>query len=481
MIKTLHGRLTVIVVALFALSSVLGLLFTSSTTRAYAQEDRQRLNATLASDLARYLAEGKLLPVTDANREKGVKEIKRLMTVNPSIDVYVLNDEGMVSSASPNPGEMVRDDVMLGPIKRLLSTSAMLPIRGTDPLGGEPQVFSVAKAPGGYVYVVLGRQEGTLAQAVAGSYALRLAAGAFAGVAVFSVLSGAYIFWTLTLRMRRLVGKVDRLSTELVGTGTDAAPHGCDEIDGLDHAFDSMAVRLQSLVEALQLADAERRALVENVTHDLRTPIAGLRGYLETVLMRGEALDPAERRDHLQTATRQIDRLSRLIDGMMELARLDSARLEMHPEPFLAAELAQDVLLEFRLRAQEMGIELKLKTDDGSTMIVADIGLVQRALANLVENALRHTPSGGWVEVAAHREPDCVRVSVGDSGPGIAPEDLDRMFERGVRIGEAKDAGGGLGLAIVKRIVELHGAEVRAQSERGVGSRFCMFFPAPRK
>ena len=479
MIKTLHGRLTAIVVALFALGTVLGLLLTSSTTRAYAQEERQRLNLALASDLSHYLREASLLPVTPKNREKGVKEIKRLMSINPSIDVYLLDGSGRVVSSSADETDFQTRQVALPPIQAALGPRPPLPIRGTDPRGGERRVFSAAEAPGGFVYVVLGRQDGTIAEALAGSYTLRLAAGAFAGVAAFSVLSGGYIFWTLTIRLRRLVHKVDRLSTELVGTGTGDAAHGCDEIDGLDHAFDSMAARLRTSVDDLQQADVERRDLVANVTHDLRTPIAGLRGYLETLLMRGEALDPAERQDHLETAMRQIDRLGGLIDGLMELSRLESARLELQPEPFLAAELAQDVLQEFRLRAQAKGVELRLRTDDGQTMIAADIGLVQRALANLVENALRHTPPGGWVEVAAIREPEFVRLSVGDSGSGIAPEDLERMFERGLRLADAKDAGAGLGLAIVRRIVDLHGAEMEVQSEVGVGSRFCVFFPVP--
>ncbi|RYG38450.1 hypothetical protein EON81_03610 [bacterium] len=477
MIKTLHGRLTAIVVALFALSSVLALLLTSSTTRAYAEEERQRLNASLAADLASYLKQEKLIPVTNANMEEGMEEIKRLMTVNPSIDVYLLDGKGRIVSSSTALDDLDREAVALEPIDRYLQPSPRLPLKGDDPRGGDPQVFSASRFRGGIVYVVLGRTEGTLVDALAGSYALRAAAAMFGGVALFSIFSGGYIFWALTLRMRKLVAKVDGLSTELAGTGTGEAPHGCDEIDGLDHAFDSMAMRLRSLVEALQQADTERRDLVANVTHDLRTPIAGLRGYLETLLMRGEALDPAERKDHLETATRQIDRLSGLIDGLLELARLDSARLELHPEPFVAAELAQDVLQEFRLRAKEKGVELRLKTDDGDTMIEADIGLIQRALANLVENALRHTPSGGWIEMAATREPGVVRLSVGDSGKGIAPEDLEQVFERGVRIEDAKGGGAGLGLAIVRRIVELHGAEIRVQSEVGVGSRFCLFFP----
>jgi len=476
MIKTLHGRLTAIVVALFALSTALGMLFTSSTTRAYAMEERQRMNTRLAGDLVRYLNDKHLLPITPENHDRVVPELHRLMTVNPSIDIYLLDPRGNVLGSTVRDQDLAIRRVELRPIYKFLSQPGVFPIRGTDPHGTDDTVFSVAPTPGGFAYVVLGPINGSIGDALRSSYALRTAAGALAGVAMFSVISGGYIFWTLTRRLRALVTKVDRVSTELAGTGTDDAVHGCDEIDGLDHAFDSMAGRVRTLLTDLQQADAERRDLVENVTHDLRTPIAGLRGYLETLLMRGESLAPEERLDYLESATRAVDRLSGLIDGMLELARLESVRLEFSPEPFIAAELAQDVMQDFRLRAQSRGIDLRMEVD-GDTMIRADIALVQRALGNLVENALRHTPSGGTVTLAALRKGGRVQVSVSDTGSGISRDDLAKVFDRGVRGSEATGPGAGLGLAIVERIAVLHQAEVLVDSQPGQGATFSLVFP----
>lgn len=477
MIKTLHGRLTAIVVALFALSTVLSLLFTSSTTRAYAMEERQRMNASLAGDLVRYLNDKHLLPITPGNHDIVVPELHRLMTVNPSIDIYLLDPRGNILGSTVGNQDLAIRRVDLRPIYAFLSHPGNFPIRGTDPHGTDDTVFSVAPTAGGFAYVVLGPVNGSIGDALQSSYALRTAAGALGGVALFSVVSGGYIFWTLTRRLRALVTKVDRVSTELAGTGTDDAAHGCDEIDGLDHAFDSMAGRVRTLLSDLQRADAERRDLVENVTHDLRTPIAGLRGYLETLLMRGESLAPEERLDYLESATRSVDRLNGLIDGMLELARLESVRLEFNPEPFIAAELAQDVAQDFRLRAQSLGIDLRLEAD-GDTMIRADIALIQRALGNLVENALRHTPTAGAVTLGAIRKDGRVHLSVSDTGTGIAKDDLAKIFDRGVRGSESAGPGAGLGLAIVERIAVLHQAEIAVDSQPGQGTTFSILFPS---
>lgn len=422
------------------------------------------MNVTLAGSLVRYLTEEKLLPITPQNRSVVVPELHRLMTVNPNIDIFLLDRQGNVLGATVSDRDMEVRRVDLRPIEVFLTHPDHLPIRGTNPSGGEDIVFSVAPTPGGFAYVVLGPNGVSIGDALQSSYALRTAAGALAGVAMFSVVSGGYIFWTLTRRLRRLVTKVDKVSTELAGSGVDDAAHGCDEIDGLDHAFDSMAGRVRALLSDLQRADAERRDLVENVTHDLRTPIAGLRGYLETLQMRGEGLSPEERLDYLESATRAVDRLSGLIDGMLELARLESVRLEFRPEPFIAAELAQDLVVDFRLQAQSLNVDLRLDAE-GDTRIVADIGLVQRALGNLLENALRHTPAGGVVTLSARREGAHVLLSVTDTGPGIAPGEVETIFERGVRGPDS--AGSGLGLAIVQRIAVLHHAGIEVESAEG--------------
>jgi predicted ATPase/signal transduction histidine kinase len=219
-----------------------------------------------------------------------------------------------------------------------------------------------------------------------------------------------------------------------------------------------------------------RRELIANVSHDLRSPLASLRGYLDTLLLKEQTLSAAERRSYLSIASRQTERLQSLIDELFELARLDFQGYRIAAEPVQLGELVGDVVQKFQLAAQAKGVMLGAEASAELPFVHADIALIERAISNLIDNALAHTPAGGCVELVLWAErPTQVTVSVRDSGRGIAAEDLPRVFERFYRADKARrrSAGGsGLGLAIVKRIVELHGGQVQVESREGEGARF---------
>lgn len=212
-----------------------------------------------------------------------------------------------------------------------------------------------------------------------------------------------------------------------------------------------------------------RRDLIANVSHDLRTPLVSLRGYLEMVATRGDGLDEPQRAQYLAIALRQSERLAALIDELFELARLDYRGLTLNRERFAFDELAADVVQKFRLVAESRGVTLVAMAAPGLPFVDADLGLVERVLENLIGNALKHTPAGGTVRVAARRDGDRVVAEVCDSGPGIAAADLPHVFDRHFRgasgAGDATAGGGaGLGLAIARRIIELHGGTIAAES-----------------
>jgi signal transduction histidine kinase len=218
---------------------------------------------------------------------------------------------------------------------------------------------------------------------------------------------------------------------------------------------------------------ALRRDLIANVSHDLRTPLVALRGYLEVLLARDATLDGEQRRHYLGIALRQSEQLSRLVDDLFELAQLDFKDLALERETFDLRELASDVLQKFQLQADECSVRLVLTTEGSAARVDADLGLVERVFENLVGNALRHTPGGGEVAVRLAAGDGGVRVDVRDTGSGIAPEDLPHVFERHWRGGGARgDDGAGLGLAIARRIVELHGGSLAVESTPGLGTCF---------
>jgi hypothetical protein len=217
-----------------------------------------------------------------------------------------------------------------------------------------------------------------------------------------------------------------------------------------------------------------RRDLIANVSHDLRTPLQSMRGYLEVLAAKGDSLAAAQRRQYLNIAVRQSDRLAGLIDELFELAKLEFKGITLDRERFALAELAADVVQKFQLVAQGRNIELTVGAAPRLPFVDADLGLVERVLENLIGNALKHTPAGGHVHVQVSADDaGGVLVEVHDSGTGVAPEDLPHIFERLYRgaAGRTQSDGAGLGLAIARRIVELHGGEIGADSPPGEGTR----------
>jgi signal transduction histidine kinase len=210
---------------------------------------------------------------------------------------------------------------------------------------------------------------------------------------------------------------------------------------------------------------------VANVSHDLRTPLASLHGYLETLLMKEGKLSAQEQRNFLEIAVKQSERLGTLVAELFELAKLESHETQLHCELFSLGELVQDVAQKLQLAAEKKKIRLQTHFRADLPFVFADIRLIERVLENLIENALRYTPEGGTVTVALAREGKKVAVRVEDTGCGIPQQDLPYIFNRFYR-GEnhQRSEGAGLGLAITKRILDLHGCLIETVSAVNVGT-----------
>jgi signal transduction histidine kinase len=251
---------------------------------------------------------------------------------------------------------------------------------------------------------------------------------------------------------------------------------GDDEIQRLSQSFGSLSTRMTEQLEQLAQNDANRRDLLANISHDLRTPLASIRGYLETILLKQRSLDATEMRNYLEVATRQCDRLHRLVNDLFQLTKLEAHDVTLQREPFSIAELAQDVAQKFALKVEAQGLRLETDVAPDLPLVDGDVGLLERCLDNLIENAVRHTPSGGVLRIALQRAAQGgVTVRVADTGGGIDERDLDRIFDRfyqSDRNEAAAGGGAGLGLAITKHIVELHGSRIDVTSQVGKGTAF---------
>ena len=496
MFKTLYGKLAIVLLGLFCLIGALAIVLTLYTTRLYLQEVNQKLNRALAE----HMVSEKILIQAGRVNEGALKEIfHMLMVINPSIEIYLLDADGAILTFSAPPGKVQRQRISLDPLKRFLSGAEALPILGDDPRDiNRKKVFSVSAIPlkgpiEGYLYVILGGEEfDSVAQMLEGSYILRLSTWAVAATLLFALLAGLLLFKLLTRRLRTLASAMEAFKRGDFSEQSDfsyrpdvqpwTAQRG-DEMDELGATFNQMADRIRQQVEKLEQTDRLRRELVANVSHDLRTPLTSLQGYLETLLLKEGTLSPQEQRKYLEIATAHSEQLGKLIAELFELAKLNSHEMEPHVEPFSLGELVQDVVQKIRLVAEKKQIRLQANFRADLPFVSADIQLIERVLENLIENSIRHTEEGDAITVALIPGNEKIMAQVTDTGCGIPPEDLPYIFDRFYRVGkrhEARSTGAGLGLAIAKRILELHGSSIEAQSTVGVGTTFIFHLPAAK-
>jgi two-component system phosphate regulon sensor histidine kinase PhoR len=221
-----------------------------------------------------------------------------------------------------------------------------------------------------------------------------------------------------------------------------------------------------------------RRDFVANVSHELRTPLAAIKSVLET--LEGGALDDhAVARDFLGRADGEVDRLVQMVEELLELSRIESGELPVSHEILDPAALAEVAVERMRPPAERAGLTMEASLPEGLPHVIGDRVSLERAMVNLIQNAIKFTPEGGKIEVSAGARNGGVVLEVADTGVGIEPADLPRVFERFFKADRARRAGGtGLGLALVKHTAEAHGGTVEAESRLGEGSRFRIWLPA---
>ncbi len=221
-----------------------------------------------------------------------------------------------------------------------------------------------------------------------------------------------------------------------------------------------------------------RRELIANVSHDLRTPVAVIHGYVETMKLKQKEISQENRDKYIEIILQNTERLRKLINELFELAKLEAAGKELKPEPFQLAELVQDVSGKFKLLAEEQGIVLNTPTGGNLPMVMGDIAMIDRVLQNLIENSLKFCNDGDFINIEMKRQGSKVYISVSDSGPGIPTEDQPYVFERYHKGSNAKrDSSTGLGLAIVKKIIDMHNSEVVVRSSKTEGPSFTFYLP----
>ncbi|WP_425259576.1 HAMP domain-containing sensor histidine kinase [Rubrivivax sp. RP6-9] len=459
------------------------------------QESLQRLSHGLARHIVEHWPEIASPDRDEAERTARGALLSMLMTVNPGVQVYLLDADGQVQHYIGEPGMVQQQQVDLHAIRAFLA-GAPLPLRGTDPMGsGVPRIFSAAMfpvrpgdvRPPGYLYVVLDSPaRGAVAAQVGADRLWRGAALAAAAGLLVTVGLGLFTFRRLTRPLHRLARSLRDYSRRSSGAGaadgsTCAVPPPPlgDEVQALADAFADMTRRIESQAEREQRQVADHREMMASVAHDLRTPLTALHGHLEALA--GDATTGSARGAAvLQAALAQSRKVGRLSQQLFELAALQSSGQVLHRERFSLDEVVTDAVQKFGLHGVPPSVTLH-GLPPGRLELDGDLQLIERALTNLIDNALRHAPGSQPVRVSLRRDGRQAEIVVEDGGPGL-PGELRQRLDQGLSLRDPpikRSSGGigGLGLAIAQRVAVLHGGSLRPLPAPGGGTRLCLALP----
>jgi len=461
---------------------------THRSSQRYFLEFTQRLN----SPIAMYMAENSQLINAQGFDKAALQNLaSHVMVINPSAEVYLLDKLGTVVAHSHEETPLKRTHISLEPIESFMQGEKPFPLLGDNPLDAtEQRIFSAHPLSYGdqlfgYIYVILaGKQHETLLAKLTSSHAYKSMAWTIVCAILMAIFAGFLLFFKLTRRLQRLTSSVLMWhSNHIEGDQTLQIDSSGDEIDRLSTAYSAMTQQLVDQNQQLRDADQERREFYANISHDLRTPLTTLQGYLETISLKLSTLSNDQQRQHLHTALKQSRRLQHLITQLFDLTRLKSEHYQLNLEEFSILELSFDIIQDFALEAEKNAVDLKvryLKAHTDSLTVSADIALIQRMFENLIDNALRYTPAGGNINIELRLLDDRVHVAVSDTGVGLSKKASNKIFDR--HYSSTDDAGdtthAGLGLSIVDHIADLHGAKVEVHSVLGKGTRFQFYLPA---
>jgi two-component system OmpR family sensor kinase len=478
--RRLYWRIAGLYLGLLLAFSIIATFLAAREFEGFLGEVEQRLNRELAWHLTRELATTIATPATDGAQGA----VRRVTGINPSIDMYLLSADGRVTTSFTGKAA-VRDRVDVVPIQQFLEKDARLPIRGIDP--GDPKsekVFSAAPLPassgGGYLYIILpGMPFETMAHMVRTSYILRGSASLLAAVLLSTLLAGMVLFFIVTSRFQRLTDTVKKFQEGAFHERTDIEP--TDPIGRLGVTFNDMAAAIERQFAALKQTDDARGVFAANISHDFRTPLTALRGYADRMLRAEDLFTPEERRAHLKIILQSATQLEHLADQLAMIVQLDgTGRYTFKVEPFSIADLAQDAVLKFTPEAQEHDVSLRLVDPENVPQVIGDIALLERAMANLIDNAINSTGPGGKIQISLPVIDAHVLFRVQDTGCGIDGPDLPLLtqrFFRTMRSRASQTSGSGLGLAIVDEILKKHGTVLKVESQVDVGSVFSFALP----
>jgi len=439
------------------------ILITSYLANNHNQETTQRLNADVANHVIaeKFQNASPFLEDGSVNKELFGDLMHDMMAVNQGIEVYLLNDSGEILYSvvlDPNDKDATKS-VSLAPIRSFIQDQGEKFVLGDDPRNpGESKIFSAApysvEGHNGFIYIILaGNKFQEVSNTLMGQYFAKLGLGATLLTMLFSALIGLLAIWFLTKNLRLITNKVRKFQEG----DLDARIENPDKSDIaiFANSFNEMADTIVGNMDKMKSVDLLRRELIANVSHDLRTPLAILKGYIETLQIKRDTLTEAEKQEYLQITHDNVDKLSKLINQLFEYSKLEAEQVAPVKEPFSITELSHDLIAKFKVLAERKEISLQMDNPETNCMVFADVSLVERALQNLIENAIKYTEPKGKVTLSLEKKGKNVEINITDTGTGIPVNEQPFIFDRYKQVDKStKKQGHGTGTGHCK---ENHG------------------------
>lgn len=480
--NSLVWRIGIVFLAILLTLSAVYVYIAAWTAEMYYQEAVQKLGA----EIAPHIASGNNCFVNGEANEEVLKEVfHNVMVINPSIEVYLLDKDGKILTFYAPNKKVIMKYIPLEPVLEFIKTGGSKMVMGHDPKNEHAEkTFSAAEVYEGsvlmgYIYVILeGEQYENVSQFLLGSYIVRLAVRSigitFIAAAIISILA----LTVITKNVRRVVQDVRKFKEgDLTAR---IAIKGKSELNEFGDAFNDMADTIVQNIKDMKTMDNLRRDLIANVSHDLRTPLATIQGYIETIMMKADTISDEERENYLDTIFSSTERLKNLVSELFELSRLEAREKNPNPESFSIAELVQDIQQKNLVIAEAKNIGLKLEFPSELPFVYADIGMMEKVLQNLLDNAIKFTQDNGTITISMQPEKKHIVICVSDTGKGISEDELPHIFDRYQQADRSDyddNIGLGLGLAIVKKILEVHDIQIDVQSNEGKGTSFIYRVP----
>ncbi|QGY46689.1 HAMP domain-containing protein [Maribellus comscasis] len=475
----LFWQVSAIFLSVLGVFAAIALYISVQAASNYSEEVNQKLNRELASNMLDVITP----MVKDSINEEALADIMHsMMVINPTVEVYLLDKEGTILSYVVPEKDVKLEKVSLVPIRNFLNDRKQSVIYGNDPRNpGESKIFSAARITEddqllGYLYIVLASQEYISAShLVIGSYILGLSIRSVVVILIVTAFMGLVAFWFLTKKLNVITSGIQKFRSGQYNTRIPVKDK--NELDKIGLVFNEMAETIEKNIEELKGVDTLRKELISNVSHDLRTPVASIQGYAETLLLKKDDILKEDRERYLKTIVKSSERLKKLVSELFELSKLESNQIKPEMETFVIAELIYDIANKYRIISQKKGVSINTVLSKDLPLVEADISLLERALQNLIDNAIKFCEEGDTINIEVNTEEvGKVSVQISDSGQGIKQEDIPHIFERYYK-GREHTESTGLGLAIVKKIMELHHSDIKVFSQFGKGTTFSFHLP----